>query len=234
MSRRRRHDFTADETADLLVALDQRLQDRGVSASVFIVGGAAIAATGVRRDRITQDVDALTRDQAVLEEAKSLARERGLPENWLNPAATMWMPPLPEGVLDKPPGPGLRVTYADDGFLFANKLLAQRAKDAEDVVALAKRLGLASATPEQLEDHIRNYYTDEAMLEFILSGDDVDTEIALLAQDASRMLNRTSAADRTGHATDASQGRLRRSMESERRQPPSMTTEPWPDLGRDL
>lgn len=99
-------------------------------------------------------------------------------------------------------------TYADDGFLFANKLLAQRAKDAEDVVALATRLGLASATPEQLEDHIRSYYTDEAMLELILSGGDVGSEIALLAQDASRMLNRTAAADRIGPATDAGEGRL--------------------------
>lgn len=232
MTSRRRHDFTAAETTDLLSALSQRLRDRGVAASVFVVGGAAIAATGVRRGRITEDVDALTHDQAVLEEARSIARERGLPSNWLNPAANQWMPPLPDGVLDKPAEPGLRVTYAEDGFLFANKLLAQRAKDAEDVVALAKRLGLASATPEQLEAHIRSYYTDEAMLEFILSGDDVDTEIALLAEDASRMLNRTAAADRIDPATDAGEDRLQRSTDRERRQPPSKNTEPSPDPGR--
>jgi hypothetical protein len=45
----------------------------------------------------------------------------------------MWMPPLPGGVLDQPAEPGLRVTYADDGFLLATKLIAQRAKDADDV-----------------------------------------------------------------------------------------------------
>jgi hypothetical protein len=72
----------------------------------------------------------------------------------------MWMPPLPGGVLDQPAEPGLRVTYADDGFLLATKLIAQRAKDADDVVALAGRLGLSTATPEQLETHIRRYYTD--------------------------------------------------------------------------
>ena len=65
------------------------------------------------------------------------------------------MPPLPGGVLDQPAAPGLRVTYADDGFLLATKLIAQRAKDADDVVALADRLGLSTATPEQLEAHIR-------------------------------------------------------------------------------
>jgi hypothetical protein len=32
-----------------------------------------------RRDRVTEDVDALTRDTLVLKEAQALARERGLP-----------------------------------------------------------------------------------------------------------------------------------------------------------
>jgi hypothetical protein len=64
----RRHEFTAAETADLLDELDVRLRRRGVAASIFVVGGAAIAAK-TRRDRATEDVDALTRDTAVLEEA---------------------------------------------------------------------------------------------------------------------------------------------------------------------
>lgn len=146
-----------------------------------MVGGAAIAANHTSRDRVTEDVDALTRDTAVLQEAQAMARERGLPEDWLNPNAGTWMPPLPRGVLDQPAEPGLRVTYADDGFLLATKLIAQRAKDADDVVALAGRLGLSTATPEQLEAHIRNYYTDPAPLKFIVDGTDVDREISLLA-----------------------------------------------------
>jgi hypothetical protein len=87
----------------------------------------------------------------------------------------------------------LRVTYADDGFLFATKLIAQRAKDAEDVVALAPRLGLQGAGAEKLEAHIRRYYTDEAALEFIVDGDDVDREIRYLAEDAAGMLERRAA-----------------------------------------
>lgn len=135
-----------------------------------MVGGAALAANHGDRERLTEDVDALTRDQVVMEEARALARERGLPVSWLNSNASMWMPPLPAGVLDPPATPGLRVTFADDGFLFANKLLAQRAKDVDDVVALADRLGLTHATPPQLENHIRDYYTDPAMLEFIVEA----------------------------------------------------------------
>lgn len=227
-----RHEFTAEETAELLGELDARLRARGVAASIFVVGGAAIAANHTRRDRVTEDVDALTRDSVVIEEAQALARERGLPTTWLNPNASMWMPPLPGGVLDQPAEPGLRVTYADDGFLFATKLIAQRAKDADDVVALAGQLGLDSASPEQLEAHIRSYYTDPAMLEFIVDGSDVDREIQLLAQDASRMLRRSApaASSPADHAGAVEHGvgdeRLRRSTDLEKKSPPRLDDGP--------
>lgn len=187
---RRTHEFSSAETQRLLAELDRRLRDRGIAAAIFVVGGAAIAAIGARSGRLTQDVDALTDSDAVLQEARDLARDRGLPERWLNRAAGAWMPPLPAGVLDKPDRAGLRVTYADDGFLLATKLVAQRAKDVDDVIALASRIGLRSASAEQLEAHIRTYYTDGDMLELIVGGKDVDREISLLAQDAARMLGR--------------------------------------------
>ncbi|MGI8992974.1 MAG: hypothetical protein ACR2FP_01615 [Nocardioidaceae bacterium] len=182
--------FSAGQVTELLDELDQRLKRRGVAASVFVVGGAAVAATGVREERLTEDVDAISRDRVVQEEAIAMAKERGIPENWLNPNATMWMPPLPAGVLDHLDAPGLRVTYADDPFLFATKLIAQRAKDADDVVALAERLGMGDATADELEAHMRRYYTDRANLEFILDGDDVDVEFRYLAQDAAGLLSR--------------------------------------------
>lgn len=222
MSTERHHEFSAEETRELLDLLDQRLRERGVGASIFVVGGAAIAATGVRSERLTEDVDALLRDQTVLAEARAIADERGLPPNWLNPNANMWMPPLPAGVLDAPNEPGLRVTYAEDGFLLANKLIAQRAKDADDVVALADRVGLTTATAEQLEAHIRRYYTDEDMLEFIVDGPDVNREITLLAQDAATMLHRVAARRAQDPAEDAGEGRLRRGIEMERREPPTI------------
>lgn len=220
---RRRHEFTLEETTDLLDELDTRLRQRGIAAAIFVVGGAAIAANQTRRARITEDVDALTRHTVVLDEAKKLARERGLPEDWLNPNAGMWMPPLPDGVLEQPAQPGLRVTYADEGFLLATKLIAQRAKDAEDVVALARRLNMQSATPEQLEAHIRSYYNDPEMLEFIVSGNDVDRELGLLARDASRMLHRIAASSTTDEESttrDPGADRLSRSAHLERRSPP--------------
>lgn len=187
---RDRNQFSAGQVTELLDALDRRLKRRGVAASVFVVGGAAVAATGVREEHLTEDVDAISRDRVVQEEAIAMAKERGIPENWLNPNATAWMPPLPAGVLDHLDAPGLRVTYADGPFLFATKLIAQRAKDADDVVALSERLGMGAATADELEAHMRRYYTDQANLEFILDGDDVDVELRYLAQDAARLLAR--------------------------------------------
>jgi hypothetical protein len=114
-----RYEFSAEQVADLLADPERRLRRRGIAAAVFVVGGAAVAATGVRRDRLTVDVDAIGPGRVVLEEAAALAKERGLPENWLNPNARMWMPPLPDGALDTPAHPGLLARYAEDGFLFA-------------------------------------------------------------------------------------------------------------------
>ncbi len=226
MTRRGGHEFSAEEVAGLLAELNARLRRRGVAASIFVVGGAAIAATGVRSGRLTEDVDALTRSTVVLDEAKTLARERGLPETWLNTNANMWMPPLPSGALNAPAEPGLQVLYAGDGFLLATKLIAQRAKDADDVIALAGRLGLATATPEQLEAHIRSYYTDETALKFIVDGNDVDREITLLAQDASRMLNRTATVSTESQVPDPGTDRLRHSRREEQRNPLTPVDQP--------
>ena len=65
-------EFGRTEIERLLDLLDQRLKQRGVSASVYVVGGAAIAVT-VYDARRTVDVEALVSDPLVLEEARQLA-----------------------------------------------------------------------------------------------------------------------------------------------------------------
>ncbi|RZU13456.1 hypothetical protein EV645_4298 [Kribbella rubisoli] len=57
-----RSEFSAAEIVDLLAELDKRLKKRGTSASVFVVGGAAIAVTSNDNPRRTEDIDAITRD----------------------------------------------------------------------------------------------------------------------------------------------------------------------------
>ena len=183
-----RNEFRASEIVDLLSELDKRLKARDISASIFVVGGAAMAVTSNDDPRRTEDIDAITRDEAVLDEARVMASQRKLPEDWLNTLASPWMPPLPEDALQRADAPGLRITYATDEFLLATKLVAQRRKDAADIVALARRLDMGNATAADLEQVIHRYYTDEDSLEFILDGNDTDREIHLLAVRAERLL----------------------------------------------
>jgi hypothetical protein len=185
-----RNEFTAAEIVDLLSELDKRLKKRGISASVFVVGGAAIAVTSNDNLRRTEDIDAITRDEAVIDEALALASQCKLPEDWLNTRASPWMPPLPEGALQHSDTPGLSITYATDEFLLATKLVAQRRKDASDIVALAGRLGMQTASAPDLEELISRYYIDRDALEFILDGKDIERELRLLAVRAERLLAR--------------------------------------------
>jgi Nucleotidyltransferase of unknown function (DUF6036) len=182
------YEFTAAEITALLAKLDERLRARAASASVFIVGGAAIAVGSRHYRRQTEDVDAVTRDAIVIEEARELAVEIGLPRNWLNTRASMWMPPVPEEALVRAATPGLRVTYATGEFLLATKIIAQRRKDARDILELASRTGTSQATADDLESLIYRYYTDAGALEFIVDGPDVQAEIRLLAEQAARLL----------------------------------------------
>jgi hypothetical protein len=191
-----RNEFTAGEIVDLLSELDNRLKTRGVSASVFVVGGAAIAVTSNDNPRRTEDIDAITRDEVVVDEARAMASQRKLPEDWLNTRASPWMPPLPAGALQRSDGPGLHITYAADEFLLATKLVAQRRKDAGDIVALARRLQLENASADELEQVIYRYYTDEDSLEFILDGRDIEREVQLLAARAERLLANRSTTTR--------------------------------------
>lgn len=124
----------------------------------------------------------------MIDEALAIASQRKLPEDWLNTRAGAWMPPLPEGALRHGDAPGLHITYATDEFLLATKLVAQRRKDAVDIVTLTRRLGMASASADDLEQVIARHYTDEDSLEFILDGKDTRREIRLLAVRAERLL----------------------------------------------
>ena len=52
-------EFTREDIEDLFAALGARLKARGVAATVYVVGRAAIALGDVSSDRRTADVDAL-------------------------------------------------------------------------------------------------------------------------------------------------------------------------------
>lgn len=140
-------EFTRADIEELLTALAARLEAQGVAATVYLVGGAAIALRGISSDRRTADVDALMLpEEQVLAAARQVAAERGIRSTWLNSAVRPYVPPLPE-TLQPPPGPGLQIRTAPDDHLLAMKLIAARGqRDMRDIIPLTRRLGLAGAT----------------------------------------------------------------------------------------
>jgi len=138
-----------DEILSSLTALAAELDRNGISAEMYVVGGAAIALAFDER-RATRDVDAVFEPKnRVYEAAAVVAEERGLPAGWLNDAVKGFLSgpdPAASPVLDLP---GLRCLTASPEILLALKVLAHRAgEDEDDVRLLAAELDLES--PQQV------------------------------------------------------------------------------------
>ncbi|WP_157570585.1 DUF6036 family nucleotidyltransferase [Microtetraspora malaysiensis] len=72
--------------------LGDRLARRGVVADLYVFGGAAMALAYDAR-RSTRDIDAVFEPHGiVLDEARAVASELGLPPWWLNEQASAWPP----------------------------------------------------------------------------------------------------------------------------------------------
>ncbi|WP_405425455.1 DUF6036 family nucleotidyltransferase [Micromonospora sp. NBC_00617] len=151
-----------DRTAieDAFRRLGDRLAKRGVVADLYIFGGAAMALAYDAR-RATRDIDAVFQPHGiVLDEARAVADELGLPQWWLNEQASAYVaaggdPEAPR-VFDHP---GLRVSAASPEHLLAMKVLAARRRDAEDIRFLVEHLGLNN--PEEVLGLCAEIFPDE-------------------------------------------------------------------------
>jgi hypothetical protein len=135
--------MTRAEIERLLWALGDKLAERGVEAEIMVAGGAALMLTLGNRD-VTQDVDAFIGGDvaAVRDAAAEVAREHGLPASWLNDAVKRFFyTGTPPHALWSVYG-HLTVYVVDPRYLFAMKAAAARPRDIEDMVALARHLGL--------------------------------------------------------------------------------------------
>jgi len=142
--------------------LGERLVRRGVVADVFVVGGAAMA-LAYDATRVTRDVDSLFVPHGiVLEEARNVAEDLGLPPWWLNEQASVYISgkddPDKRRVFDHP---GLRVTAASPRHVFAMKALAARTRDVDDLRVLAEIIGVESA--DAALQICAEFYPDEAV-----------------------------------------------------------------------
>lgn len=133
------------------------------------------------RDRVTRDLDAVFEPKQVIhEEAARIARDRRLPENWLDDAVKGLLPERqpPIEAAASFSIPGLHVGIASAEYLFAMKAQAARQEtDGDDLRRLAAILSIR--TVHQALDLVERFYgperlrpTTRLLLEDILAGGD--------------------------------------------------------------
>jgi hypothetical protein len=135
--------LTKERILYLFARLDDKMSAKGVEATIFVVGGAALALT-VSGERVTTDVDGQYEDYSIDELAKAVAQEEHLPEHWLNHSINVTM-----GYFKKDTDPltvfngkCLSIQAASPQFILAMKLASRREKDTDDIVMLIHELGL--------------------------------------------------------------------------------------------
>ena len=154
-----RREFTAREMRELLAELDKELQRLGKAATVFIVGGAAMA-LAYNAERASADIGATFEPRdVVLDAATVVARRFGLNRNWLSEGVRHFMPPVPD---DHPRGerigPALVIEIASPEYILAMKSMTTRKSDGDlaDAVHLCTFLGVS--TEAELKAIVRRYF----------------------------------------------------------------------------
>ena len=131
-----------DELIELLDQLSERLKGKKTRASIYIVGGAAMA-LAFDRSRTTHDIDGrIDKGHGALVEAvHEIAHRRGLPTSWLNDQATPKMPMArDERARTVYASEYLTVTGASGEHILGMKLESGRAFDQKDVITLVRHL----------------------------------------------------------------------------------------------
>lgn len=142
---------TFDEMCGLLDEVDAHLDDVGTEGTMYVllvVGGLAMAA--IQDDRTTQDIDVVLSAIAepVADAAKLVAKRHGISTGWMNnQVAALVDADLPASAFTEIyAGRNLLVRGAKPKYLLALKIMAYRGKDIEDILFLAKILGISSAS----------------------------------------------------------------------------------------
>lgn len=129
--------LTRERIEEALARLADELARREVTGEVLLVGGAAMCVAFNARPA-TRDVDAWFAPADVIREvARLIARDLGIPEDWLNDAAKAFLPEA-AGFERWRTWPSLVVSVADARTLLAMKCMAARTTvDVADIWFLA-------------------------------------------------------------------------------------------------
>lgn len=133
---------------ELLNELVTRARAHGTELTVHVFGGAAVALRyrlGTE-SRITRDIDALlkpSREDAVISAAiAEIAKERGLPRDWINDAGKGWLPPTDSTEKIEPND---QFTVSRGAELLAMKFDRASEADLDDILIIAAGEGITSA-----------------------------------------------------------------------------------------
>tara|TARA_B100001248_G_scaffold262354_1_gene257724 strand:- start:5068 stop:5574 length:507 start_codon:yes stop_codon:yes gene_type:complete len=141
----------------LFYKLNAKLKANNEKGEIGIVGGAVMCLVYNARAS-TKDVDAIFEPAKIIRDlAVEIAKEEGLPEDWLNDGAKSFIQPYfqREQVLDLS---HLRVWAPDARYMLAMKCISARfdTSDKDDVIFLLKNLELKKA--EDVYSIIESYY----------------------------------------------------------------------------
>lgn len=151
-----------DDMIDGLRDVVTRLHQRGSSASIRIIGGAAMLLRYDADRRVTPDIDArIHSDDDVDAIARDISDARGWPHDWLNAKASTFIPlaaePLWEPLYDDD---SVSIWVASPGSLLAMKLRAARpARDTDDIATLLAILSIDNV--EEAERLFEHYFPGE-------------------------------------------------------------------------
>lgn len=147
-----------------LEALSIELGKRGISGEVCLFGGTVMVLAFTAR-LATKDVDAIFQPtQAIREIASEIAREHGMPGDWLNDGVKGFVSNRHETTTGNlPQFPHLRLTMPVPEYLLAMKCMASRiggteneSSDVADIIFLIHHLGMKSA--REVLDLVGEYY----------------------------------------------------------------------------
>ncbi len=133
------HSFDRQALFEAFDLLNAELQRRNVRATLFVVGGAAMAIAYDSR-RSTTDVDAIfVPADIVRSAAQAVGQQMGIEEDWLNDGVRGFAPGHDEQSASVYEREHLSVAVASPKYLLAMKLLASRSdRDIDDIRTLYK------------------------------------------------------------------------------------------------
>ncbi len=146
-----------------LMALSAELAARGVTARIYLVGGAVMVLSFNAR-LSTNDIDAAVHPaEEVLALARALSSRLGLPEDWLNDAAKAFIPVFKEPDWRPVFRTGaIEIAAADERSMLAMKMRASRGRRDQSDIELLLRACHIDTEVEAL-DLYDQYFPDDPL-----------------------------------------------------------------------